>query len=99
MKTKKNIKSIAANAGAMAAVGAASVYIGGKGIRAQGEPYRKSIDNLKRVRGNVSKALSNPKGYRHRITTRRTIKSTTKSFAAASFFSNILGRVKSFFGR
>ena len=87
---------------------AASVYIGGKGIRAQGEPYRKSIDNLKRVRGNVSKALSNPKGYRHqinravkrhRITTRRTIKSTTKSFAAASFFSNILGRVKSFFGR
>ena len=104
----RNIKSIAANAGAMAAVGAASVYIGGKGIRAQGEPYRKSIDNLKRVRGNVSKALSNPKGYRHqinravkrhRITTRRTIKSTTKSFAAASFFSNILGRVKSFFGR
>ena len=87
---------------------AASVYIRGKGIRAQGEPYRKSIDNLKRVRGNVSKALSNPKGYRHqinravkrhRITTRRTIKSTTKSFAAASFFSNILGRVKSFFGR
>ena len=53
----RNIKSIAANAGAMAAVGAASVYIGGKGIRAQGEPYRKSIDNLKRVRGNVSKAL------------------------------------------
>lgn len=58
---------LAAEFWTIAAVGAASVYIGGKGIRAQGEPYRKSIDNLKRVRGNVSKALSNPKGYRHQI--------------------------------
>ena len=91
----------------MAAVGAASVAIGGEGIKAKGTAYRNSLNNLNSVKGNVSKAISNPKGYRHQInraikthqtTTRAAVKSTTKSFAQASFFSNFVGRVKSFFG-
>lgn len=67
----------------------------------------KNLNNLNSVKGNVSKAVSNPKGYRHQInraikthqvTTRTAVKSTSKSFAKASFFSNFVGKVKSFFG-
>jgi len=103
----RDLGSIALNAGTMAVAGAASVYWGGKGIKAKGTPYRKSIDNLKSVKENVSKAISNPKGYRHQInraikthqlTTRTAVKSTSKSFAKASFFSNFVGKVKNFFG-
>ncbi len=104
----RDIESIAVNAGAMAAVGAASVVIGGKGIKAKGTPYRNSLDNLSRVKGNVSKALSNPKNYRrqinraikrHRTISRTAVKATTKSFVLANLFSNVSGRLKSFFRR
>ena len=103
----RNLESIALNAGTMTAVGAVSVYWGGEGIKAPGMPYRKSLDNLNSVKGNVSKALSNPKGYRHQInraikrhqtTTTTAVKSTTKSFVKASVFSNFLGKLKNFFG-
>ena len=103
----RDLGSIALNAGTMAAAGAASVYWGGKGIKAEGTAYSNSLNKLNSVKGNVSKALSNPKGYRqqinraiktHQVTTRTAVKSTSKSFAKASFFSNFVGKVKSFFG-
>ena len=101
-----NLGSIALNAGTMAAVGAASVVIGGKGIKAKGTAYRNSLDYMESLKGNVSKALSNPKEYRHKINraikkhkviTRTAIKSTTRSFAFATVFSNTAGRLKNFF--
>lgn len=55
------LESIALNARKMAVVGAASVVIGGRGIKAKGSAYRNSLDNLNRVKGNVFKAISNPK--------------------------------------
>ncbi len=103
----RDLGSIALNAGKMAAVGAASVAIGGEGIKAKGTAYRNSLNNLNSVKGNVSKAISNPSAYKqqinsaiitHQVTSRVAVKSTTKSFAKASLFSNFVGRVKSFFG-
>ena len=103
----RDLGSIALNAGKMAAVGAASVAIGGEGIKAKGTAYRNSLNNLNSVKGNVSKAISNPSAYKqqinsaittHQVTSRIAVKSTTKSFAKASLFSNFVGRVKSFFG-
>lgn len=103
----RDLGSIVLSAGKMAAVGAASVVIGGKGIKAKGTPYANSLNSLNSVKGNVSQAISNPSVYKqqinsaittHQVTSRAAVKSTTKSFAKASFFSNFVGRVKSFFG-
>lgn len=90
----------------MGGIGAASVIIGGRWIKAKGTAYRNSIDNLNSVKGNVTKAISNPKGYRHQINraiktcqtvTKAALKSTTKSFGWANLFSNVGGRVKNLF--
>ena len=103
----RDIKSIVINAGKMAVIGAASVAIGGKGIKAKGSAYKKSIDKLNSVKGNVTKAITNPKAYRHqinraikshRVITRTAIKSTVKSFGLANLVSNIMGRFRSYFG-
>ena len=68
-----------------------------------GEPYRQSLDKLRGLKGNVKKALSNPKGYRrqlnraikkHSVITRKAVKNTMKSFAKATGFINALGRLK-----
>lgn len=106
-KGNRDIKSIVINAGKMAVIGAASVAIGGKGIKAKGSAYKKSIDKLNSVKGNVTKAITNPKAYRHqinraikshRVITRTAIKSTVKSFGLANLVSNIMGRFRSYFG-
>lgn len=103
-----DISSIAINAGIMAVVGGISGAIGGPGIRSKGTAYKKSIDTLNSVKGNVSKALSNPKGYRHQINSaiknhasmsRTAVKSTAKSFTKASGFATFWGRVKNWFSR
>ena len=63
----RNMKSIALNVGIMTVVGGISGAVGGKGIRAQDTAYKKSIDTLNSVKGKVSKAITNPKRYRHQI--------------------------------
>ena len=103
----RDLVNITLNAGKMAAVGAASVVIGGRGIKVQGTPYRNSLNNLNSVKGNVKQAISNPSAYKqqinsaiktHQVTTRAAVKSTTTSFGLATLFSNVVSRVKSFFG-
>ena len=51
----------------MAFIGGIGGAIGGKGIRAKNTAYKKSIDTLNSLKGNVSKAIRNPKNYRHKI--------------------------------
>lgn len=95
------------NAGKMAAVGAASGLIGGKGIKAKDTAYRSSLDNLNSLKGDVSKAISNPNSYKqeinsaitaHQVISRAAVKSTAKTFGIASFVSNFAGKIKNFFG-
>ncbi len=103
----RDFGSIAINSCKTAVIGAASVAIGGKGIKAKGTAYKKSLDNLNSVKGNITEALSNPQGYRqqinsaiktHQSTTISSVKSTTVSFGLANIFSNFVNRVKNFFG-
>lgn len=103
----RNLKNIASHSMKMSAIGAASGFIGGKGIKAQGTAYRKSLDNMKSIKGNVAKAVSNPKGYKrqinraiktHQRVSRTAVKSTARSFSLANLFSNIAGRIKNLFG-
>ena len=102
----RDIESIAMNAGKMAAVGAASGLIGGKGIKAKGTAYRSSLDTLNSLKGDVSKAISNPNSYKqeinsaitaHQTISREEIKTTTVRFGLANLFSNAIGRVKKWF--
>jgi hypothetical protein len=96
----RNISSILTSSCKMAAVGAASVVIGGKGIRAKGSPYRKSLDTLSGLKDDVGKAFSNPSGYKdeilaaisnHQTITDSALKETAIRFGGASLFSNIFG--------
>ena len=104
----RDLGSILYNAGVMAATGAASVIIGGKGIRAEGTPYREGLDTLNTLKGNYTKAVSNPKGFINelntainnlRFITRSEVKSTTISFGVSNFLSNFICRVKNNFRR
>ena len=99
----RNIGSIALNAGGMALVGAASTIIGGKGIKAKGSNYRASLDTLGGLKDDVTKALTDPQGYKNQINnavanhqhiTNAALKETTLRFGGASFFSNTIGRFK-----
>lgn len=92
----------------MAVVVLASGRIGGKGIRVRRTEYRTRTNQLKSLKGNIRKAISNPKGYRrqlnsaikkHAIASRKAVKATTKSFVVATFFSTAMGRIKNLFRR
>ena len=102
----RDVESIALNAGKMAVVGAASALIGGKGIKAKGSAYNKSLNTLNSVKGNVKQALLDPTAYKqqindaittHQVTTTIAVKSTTIRFTIASAFSNFTSRARNFF--
>jgi RHS repeat-associated protein len=102
----KNVKSILKNAAVSAVIGGVSGWMGGDGIRAKGSSYRKASESLKSLKGNIHKAVKNPRRYKHDlnhaikwhgIITRRAVKKTTKVFSYCTVASTIGGRLKKVF--
>ena len=96
----RDVTSILTSSCKMAAVGATSVLIGGKGIRAKGSAYQCSLSTLNGLKDDVGKALTNPSGYKdeilsaissHQAITSNALKETTIRFGGASLFANMLG--------
>lgn len=77
-------------------IGGFAGRIGGKGIKAKNTPYKKILDIRKSLQGDVKKAISNPKLYKHQINNAikisqrvipREVKKTIRRFGLASIWS------------